>query len=69
MLCGDTTHEVSGLFTTVNAVADRVAMHALRRELLQRQAVDAGIRAMASGDLFLEDIRTYRETMRGCAPG
>ena len=31
-------HEVAGLFTTVNAAFDRVAMHAVRVELLKRQA-------------------------------
>ncbi|HUK55562.1 MAG TPA: ATP-binding protein [Nitrospiria bacterium] len=85
--------EVVGLFTTVNAEFRRVAMHAVRLELLERQAeavglpletlniphpcsnlqyesvmkafVDAsrgrGIRCMAFGDLFLQDIRAYRE--------
>lgn len=85
--------EVLGLFTTVNAAFDRVAMHAVRRNLLEAQAAAAGlplhvieipwpcpneayetalgafvaaqkaqgIAAMAFGDLFLEDIRAYRE--------
>jgi len=85
--------EVAGLLTTVNASRDRVAMHDVRRELLQAQAHavglplhvallpdpcpnDAyeaamraaldearhtGIQAIAFGDLFLEDIRQYRE--------
>ena len=85
--------EVVGLVTTVNAKRARVAMHAVRLELLERQAAalglplhtvfipepcsneayDAamaalmgeakrdGIAAMAFGDLFLEDVRTYRE--------
>jgi uncharacterized protein (TIGR00290 family) len=85
--------EVTGLFTTVNATFDRVAMHAVRRTLLEAQAraaglplhmidipypcpnvdyeramgafVDraktAGVEAMAFGDLFLADIRAYRE--------
>jgi uncharacterized protein (TIGR00290 family) len=85
--------EVVGLLTTVNEVADRVAMHAVRTELLRRQAEAAdlplwtvpipspcsnvqyeaameralararleGITAIAFGDLFLEDIRRYRE--------
>ena len=85
--------EVLGLFTTVNAAFDRVAMHAVRRKLLEAQAAAAGlplhvieipwpcpneayetamggfvaaqkaqdIAAMAFGDLFLEDIRAYRE--------
>ena len=85
--------EVVGLFTTVNEAFDRVAMHAVRVELLRRQA-DAvglpleilmiphpcpneryeavmaefvrrvrrrGIAAIAFGDLFLADIRAYRE--------
>lgn len=86
-------HEVTGLFTTVNAQFDRVAMHAVRRILLEAQAKAAGlplhvidipypcpnadyerimgafvaearaqgVAAMAFGDLFLEDIRAYRE--------
>jgi len=85
--------EVAGLFTTVNAAFDRVAMHAVRRKLLEAQAAAAGLplhvieipwpcpneayearlgafvaaqkengtAAMAFGDLFLEDIRAYRE--------
>jgi uncharacterized protein (TIGR00290 family) len=84
---------VTGLFCTVNAAFDRVAMHGVRRELLQRQAeavglpvqvleipypcsnndyaavmsdfVDQarrdGVECFAFGDLFLEDIRRYRE--------
>jgi uncharacterized protein (TIGR00290 family) len=84
--------EVVGLLTTVNEVADRVAMHAVRSELLQAQAEAVGlplrtvglpwpcsneqyeaamttaverakadgITVMAFGDLFLEDIRSYR---------
>ena len=85
--------EVVGLLTTFNQAFDRVAMHAVRRELIEAQAraaglplwtvplpwpcsnaeyeaamrracaraVEAGITAMAFGDLFLEDIRRYRE--------
>lgn len=84
---------VSALFTTLNAVADRVAMHGVRRTLLEAQARaaglplhiinlpwpctnadyerimgtflttarDGGVTHMAFGDLFLEDIRAYRE--------
>jgi uncharacterized protein (TIGR00290 family) len=84
--------EVVGLLTTVNEVADRVAMHAVRSELLRAQAeavrlplhsvpipwpcanadyeaAMAGaieraksdrVTLMAFGDLFLEDIRSYR---------
>ncbi len=84
---------VVGLLTTVNETYERVAMHAVRMELLQAQA-DAvglplrtvpipnpcpnedyeaatraamanarreGIDGIAFGDLFLEDIRRYRE--------
>jgi uncharacterized protein (TIGR00290 family) len=85
---------VVGLLTTVNAAHDRVAMHAVRRVLLQAQGRAAGlpvhvvdipypcpnetyeaamaaavgrlradgVQAMAFGDLFLEDVRRYRET-------
>jgi uncharacterized protein (TIGR00290 family) len=85
--------DVVALLTTVNQVHDRVAMHAVRTELLRaqaeaagvplwtvpipspcsnaeyeaamaaalRRARDAGITVMAFGDLFLEDIRRYRE--------
>src|ERR1041384_2184322 len=35
--------EVVGLFTTVNQLHDRVAMHAVRRELLRAQAESAGL--------------------------
>jgi uncharacterized protein (TIGR00290 family) len=87
-------HEVTALFTTVNAAFGRVAMHAVRRTLLEAQAkavalplhvIDIpypcpnadyerimgtfvararaqGVEAMAFGDLFLADIRAYRET-------
>ena len=90
--------DVVGLLTTVNQAFNRVAMHAVRRELLAAQAaavglplrpsrsptrarnaeyeaamaaaMDAraadGIAAVAFGDLFLEDVRRYREErMRG----
>lgn len=84
---------VAALLTTINDAADRVAMHAVRRTLLERQAEATGLplwpvripspcpngvyeaamaeavaRARAEGfthvafgDLFLEDIRRYRE--------
>jgi len=84
---------VAGLLTTTNAAFDRVAMHAVRRELLQAQADAAGLPLhvvplpwpcsneqyetimktavegfvkdgfthVAFGDLFLEDVRRYRE--------
>ena len=84
----------SGLLTTVNEAYDRVAMHAVRRTLLEAQARAAGlpaarrahplarartrptkrrwrravaararggVEAVAFGDLFLEDVRRYRE--------
>lgn len=90
--------EVVGLLTTVNQTFDRVAMHAVRRELLAAQAEAAGlplftveipypcsnaqyeaamgaamerahadgVTAVAFGDLYLEDVRRYREDrMRG----
>jgi uncharacterized protein (TIGR00290 family) len=86
-------YEVVGLLTTFNRSADRVAMHGVRRSLVQaqaeavgiplweidlpwpcsnddyelamlancRKAVDSGIECIAFGDLFLADIREYRE--------
>jgi uncharacterized protein (TIGR00290 family) len=85
---------VAGLLTTVNEAFDRVAMHAVRRTMLQAQADAAGLPLhvvnipwpcsnqqyeaamktaiegflrtgfthVAFGDLFLEDVRRYRET-------
>src|SRR5271155_3800141 len=85
--------EVVGLLTSFNQAAGRVAMHAVRRELVERQATAAGlplwcvqlpwscpndvyearmreavgwakregVTHIAFGDLFLEDIRAYRE--------
>src|SRR5882724_9548259 len=92
-LRADPDVECAGLFTTVNSAFDRVAMHAVRRELLEAQARSAGlplevipipnpcpnevyeaamgafvaaargrgVTHFAFGDLFLEDIRRYRE--------
>ena len=86
--------EVIGLLTTYNETADRVAMHAVRRRLVQAQAQStglplwsvflpwpcsndayeakmqeaverarrSGVTHFAFGDLFLEDVRAYRET-------
>jgi uncharacterized protein (TIGR00290 family) len=86
-------YAIDTLLVTVNADADRVAMHAVRRSLLQAQAdrlglelhvveipspcpndiyearmaaaVSAargvGVEQMVFGDLFLEDVRAYRE--------
>ena len=85
--------ELAGLFTTVNAKHQRVAMHAVRLRLLELQAeavglpldvleipdpcsneqyeavmrqfvgqaIARGVQCMAFGDLFLQDIREYRE--------
>ncbi len=90
--------DVVGLLTTVNAAADRVAMHAVRRVLLEAQAarlglplqvveipspcpndvyearmaaamsaaVASGVGRVVFGDIFLEDVRAYREAaLRG----
>jgi uncharacterized protein (TIGR00290 family) len=85
--------DVRSLLVTVNADADRVAMHAVRRDLLEAQSArlgiplhvveipspcpndvyeqrmadvvavarDEGVERMIFGDLFLEDVREYRE--------
>jgi len=85
--------EVAALLTSFNSAADRVAMHAVRRALVDTQAARTGIpqwsvdlpwpcsnaeyeermrgvcqralaegiTAIAFGDLFLQDIRDYRE--------
>jgi uncharacterized protein (TIGR00290 family) len=85
--------EVVSLLTTINEAFDRVAMHAVRLELLRAQAEAvglplievripwpcpneayeaamaealgraraSGVTAVAFGDLFLEDVRRYRE--------
>lgn len=85
--------DVGALLVTVNADADRVAMHAVRRSLLESQAQrlglplhiveipsscpnevyesrmatavstarDTEIDSIIFGDLFLEDVRAYRE--------
>jgi uncharacterized protein (TIGR00290 family) len=85
--------EIVALLTTINEVADRVAMHGVRRSLLEAQAESAGVRlwpvplpwpctnedyearmgaacrqavaegfdAIAFGDLYLRDVREYRE--------
>ncbi|HSA57822.1 MAG TPA: hypothetical protein VLE53_19070 [Gemmatimonadaceae bacterium] len=39
----DPTLELAGLLTTLNAAADRVAMHGVRRELLEAQAAALGL--------------------------
>ncbi|MGH9145261.1 MAG: ATP-binding protein [Vicinamibacterales bacterium] len=90
----DPTFEIGALLTTVNEDAGRVAMHAVRSELVESQARATGLplwivpiphrcsneiyeqrignavrRAavegfthVAFGDLFLEDVRQYRES-------
>jgi len=89
----DPAIEIGGLLTTMNEAFDRVAMHAVRRTLLEAQAraagvplrtiplpwpctneeyearmraavsqaVEEGFTHVAFGDLFLEDVRRYRE--------
>ncbi|MEK7401787.1 MAG: ATP-binding protein [Gemmatimonadota bacterium] len=48
-LRGDATVTVVGLLTTLNGPADRVAMHAVRRELLEIQAAAAGLPLVTVG--------------------
>jgi uncharacterized protein (TIGR00290 family) len=87
--------KITGLLTTINETHQRVAMHAVREDLLQQQAealnlplfrvpipygcpnelyesrmsqavavaINQGVTHMAFGDLFLEDVRQYRERM------
>jgi uncharacterized protein (TIGR00290 family) len=89
----DPAVEVVALLSTINEAVDRVAMHAVRRSLVEAQAAeaalplwtvpipspcpneiyelrmgdairrarDAGVTHVAFGDLFLEDVRRYRE--------
>ncbi len=86
--------DVVGLLTTTNVEADRVAMHGVRRAVLDAQAealglpvhavelpwpcpnpiyerqmshalkraLESGVEAIVFGDLFLEDVRRYRES-------
>jgi uncharacterized protein (TIGR00290 family) len=93
LLRQDPEIEVVALITTLNEEFDRVAMHAVRSELVELQAESAGlplwkvplpwpcsneqyearmrevhvralresVQAIAFGDLFLADIRAYRE--------
>jgi uncharacterized protein (TIGR00290 family) len=89
----DPTVEVTALLTTITKDYDRISMHGVRTELLERQAaavglplekvfisvgctneqygeamrtalekhLSSGVTAVAFGDLFLEDVRQYRE--------
>jgi uncharacterized protein (TIGR00290 family) len=92
-LLKDPRHEIAALLTTVTRGYDRVSMHGVRRDLLERQA-DAlglplvkvfitrrstneeyeskmrdaleqyraqGVTSVAFGDIFLEDLKKYRE--------
>ena len=86
-------YRVAGLLTTITEGYDRISMHGVRRELLERQAESIGlplrqvfippecvnpiyearmgeavraeyargIRRVVFGDIFLEDLRVYRE--------
>src|SRR5271168_3054667 len=86
-------YRVAGLLTTITEGYDRISMHGVRRELLERQAESIGlplrevfippecvnpiyearmgeamraeyargIRKVVFGDIFLEDLRAYRE--------
>ena len=86
-------HRVTSLLTTITEGYDRISMHGVRRELLERQAAalrlplnavmippqcvnatyearmnatlalhfERGLRFVAFGDIFLEDLRAYRE--------
>jgi uncharacterized protein (TIGR00290 family) len=86
-------YRITGLLTTITQDYDRISMHGVRRELLERQAESLGLplhpvlippqcvnaiyeermaealaehlalgtRVVAFGDIFLEDLRAYRE--------
>jgi uncharacterized protein (TIGR00290 family) len=86
--------EIVALLTTITADYDRISMHGVRRELLEKQAESIGIplekisiskncsndeweekiqavllqyknegvKSVAYGDIFLEDLKKYRET-------
>ncbi len=86
-------YEVAALLTTVTEGYDRISMHGVRRDLLERQAaalghplepvmipqactnldyerrmrdvltkyVNLGVRSCVFGDIYLEDVRKYRE--------
>lgn len=88
-------YEVAALLTTVTGEFDRISMHGVRRELLERQAKsigialhqvtiskgasnkeyeskmkialsifkEQGIESVAFGDLFLQEIKEYRERL------
>jgi uncharacterized protein (TIGR00290 family) len=86
-------YEIVALYTSINSQFDRIAIHGVRRELVESQAKAAGlplwtvplpwpctnadyeqcmlplfsraiderVEVVAFGDLFLQDIRSYRE--------
>src|SRR5262245_37761810 len=56
--------EVAGLLTTVNELFDRVAMHAVRTDLLRRQAESVGLPLQLVGLPFPCDNGVYEERMR-----
>ncbi|RDI14566.1 diphthine--ammonia ligase [Flavobacterium sp. AG291] len=92
-LLQDKNYSIECLFTSISSEYDRVSMHGLRKELLQKQTEALGIPAKiiqlpphptnaeyealmketvselladgyectAFGDIFLEDLKTYRE--------
>jgi len=93
MLLKKNEFHIAALLTTVTEGYERISMHGVRRELLERQAqsiglplhevrippqcvnpiyearmeealrihLERGIRKVAFGDIFLEDLRAYRE--------
>ncbi len=93
-LLRDSTFEVITLLTTVTEGYERISMHGVRRELLQRQAAsiglpleevrippqcpnsiyesrmektvlryrERGVLHVGFGDIFLRDLRAYRES-------
>jgi diphthamide synthase (EF-2-diphthine--ammonia ligase) len=55
-------YRVAALLTTVTRDYDRISMHGVRRVLLEKQAASLGLPLyQVFGDLFLADIRTYRD--------
>lgn len=91
----DRTHDVRALITTVTSGYDRISMHGVRRDLLERQAEaigiplviseippqasnviyeaaminslrpfrDSGVTRVICGDLFLQDVKAYRDRL------
>jgi uncharacterized protein (TIGR00290 family) len=96
-LLADPRYEVVALLTSITSGYDRVSIHGVRRELVERQAAELGlpllqvelapqssneayeaafraalervrvahpaVRAIAFGDLYLAEIRSYRERL------